>query len=259
MHYTALITGASGGLGEQFAHLCAAEKMDLVLVARSKDTLETLAKELKDAHSVKVLVIAADLSDPQSIDDIVHTIDRQNIAVTTLINNAGFGSYGLFVHGDMHDQQQMLQVNIAALTALTRQLLPGMIERKHGRILNIASTAAFQPGPLMAMYYATKAYVMNFSVALSNETQGTGVTVTCLCPGPTKTGFSRNAHMAKTRLFSLGLMDANTVARIGLIALKQGKPLVIAGVRNRIGVFLTRLVPRTAAAAVARRVQSPIS
>lgn len=259
MHHTALITGASGGLGEQFARLCAAEGMDLVLVARSKEVLEVLATELQTKHSINVLVIAADLSTPESAEEIVHTINTQNIAITTLINNAGFGSYGLFVQGNTQDQQKMLQVNIAALTALTRLVLPGMIERKYGRILNIASTAAFQPGPLMAMYYATKAYVMNFSIALSNETRNTGVTVTCLCPGPTKTGFSSHANMAKTRLFTLGLMDANTVARIGLTALRRGKPLVIAGLRNRIGVFLTRLIPRTTAAAIARRVQSPIS
>jgi len=259
MTETALITGASGGLGEEFARLCAAQGMNLILVARSKDKLKTLADELKQEHGIRTYVIAADLSHPSGVDDVVQQTDATGLAVTLLINNAGFGTYGLFVQGDTDDQTNMLMLNIVTLTHLTRAILPGMIQRQHGKILNIASTAAFQPGPLMNIYYATKAYVLNFSLALSNETTRNGVSVTCLCPGPTKTGFAQHANVVKTRLFTLGVMDARTVALIGLNALQKGKPLVVAGIRNKIGVFMTRFIPRMLAAAIARSVQSPLS
>lgn len=257
MHETALITGASGGLGEEFARLAAARGMDVILVARSKDALTTLAAELIEKHTIKAHVIAVDLSEPSSVQTIVEYLDRHSLAVTALINNAGFGAYGLFAQNDRHTLEEMIAVNIAALTSLTKQILPGMIQRKYGRILNVASTAAFQPGPLMAVYYATKAYVLNLSLALSNETNGTGVTVTCLCPGPTKTGFANHAGMQKSRLFTLGVMDAHTVAHIGFTAMMKGKPLVIAGLRNRIGACATRFVSRMFAARLARSVQSP--
>lgn len=257
MHETALITGASGGLGEEFARLAAARGMDIILVARSKDALTRLAEELIAQHNIKAHVVAVDLSEPSSIQTIVEHLDRHSIAVTVLINNAGFGAYGLFAHNNIHTLEEMIAVNIAALTTLTKQILPGMIQRRYGRILNVASTAAFQPGPLMAAYYATKAYVLNLSLALSNETNGTGVTVTCLCPGPTKTGFASHAGMQKSRLFTLGVMNAETVARIGFAAMMKGKPIVIAGLRNRIGVFATRFVSRMFAARLARSVQSP--
>lgn len=251
MKHTALITGASGGLGEEFARLCAADGMDLILVARSEDKLRTLAAELEKTHRIHAHVIAVDLSEINSPQKVMEEIDARGIAVTMLINNAGFGSFGMFYATDMKDQRSMMQLNMIALMELTHLILPGMLQRKHGRILNIASTAAFEPGPLMSVYFATKAFVLNFSLALSNEMNDTGVTVTCLCPGPTKTGFEARA----STLFRGHIMDAQTVARIGYSACKNGRSLVTAGLMNKILVFLVRFIPRSSAASIARKFQ----
>ncbi len=225
------------------------------MVARSKDALDTLAKELQTAHSITAHTIALDLSIADATASLMTSI--QHSPVDLLINNAGFGDYGLFQNADPLRTRQMIDVNVGALTDLTRAILPQMIERKHGRILNVASVAAFQPGPLMAVYYATKAYVLSFSEALSNELQGTGITVTCLCPGPTKTGFAKNAHLGGSKLFKGGVMDAETVVRTGLDACMRGQALVIPGLKNRIGAFMTRFVSISFAARIARSVQSP--
>jgi len=253
---TALITGASGGLGEAFARLCAADKMDLILVARSKEKLEALATELSAAHGITVHVITADLSKSGSATEIAADIDRTATPITLLINNAGAGTQGAFVKGDLHDQEGMMRLNMESLMVLTRLILPGMVERKHGRILNVASIAAFLPGPFMAIYYATKAFVLNFSLALSNELQGTGVTVTCLCPGPTQTGFAAHAGAQNKMLFKGPLMDATSVAYAGYRACMQGKSLITPGAQNKMLVFLTRLIPRMTAAAAARSIQA---
>lgn len=256
MKGTALITGASGGLGEEFARLCAADGMNVILVARSEEKLRTLARELEATYGITARVIAIDLAASDGVDDLVRAVDRTTTPVTFLINNAGFGAYGLFAGSDYADQAGIVDLNISALTRLTHRLLPGMIERHHGRILNVASTAAFQPGPLMAVYYASKAYVLNFSLALSNELMGTGVTVTCLCPGPTKTGFESRAGLAKSKLFKHGTMDAQTVAYAGYRACLQGRSLIITGILNKLGTFGTRFIPRMTAATIARRVQA---
>jgi short-subunit dehydrogenase len=254
---TALITGASSGLGLEFARLFAADGYDLVLVARNEERLQSLATELKTAHRISTEVIAIDLSLPDAAVHLVQELQRKNIRIHTLVNNAGLGAFGLF-HETPYDQEKnLLQVNITALTDLTKMLLPGMVQRQSGAILNVASTAAFQPGPLMAVYFASKAYVMHLSVALSRELQGTGVTVTCLCPGPTKTGFEKNAHMEDSKLFHRKTMDAATVARIGYRALRHKRPLVVAGNINVFGAFMTRFIPRTWAARVAMHVQAP--
>ncbi len=253
-----LITGASGGLGEEFARLCAADKSDLVLVARSADALSALAKELTKAHGIHAIVIAADLSDPESIERITKELTKKKLSITMLINNAGFGQYGLFAQSDAESLASMMDLNIKALTMLTRALLPEMIKRKHGRILNVASTAAFPPGPLMAVYYASKAYVLSFSVALSNELKGTGVTATCLCPGPTNTGFAMHAGLKKSRLFRGLLMQADDVARIGYKACLRGKTIIVPGFRNKFLIFGTRLISRPMAASIARRNQQEI-
>ncbi|TSC57600.1 MAG: short-chain dehydrogenase/reductase SDR [Candidatus Peregrinibacteria bacterium Greene0416_62] len=254
---TALITGASGGLGEEFAKLFAQDSYDLVLVARNQERLQAVAKELQSKYNVAAHIIAIDLSVPNAATMLFKELQKRNIQVHTLVNNAGFGAYGLFHETSYEHEKQLLQVNITALTDLTKLLLPQMVQRKSGAILNIASTAAFQPGPLMAVYYASKAYVMNFSLALSEELKGTGISVTCLCPGPTKTGFEKNAHMGTSRLFQKRVMDAATVARIGYHALKTGRPLVVAGRLNAFGAFMTRFVPRMWAACIARQVQAP--
>lgn len=255
MNETALITGASGGLGEEFARLCAARTMNVILVARSAEKLRALADELTHTHGIAARAIAADLSVPAEVDALARAINAESLPVTLLINNAGVGAYGPFASSDVEVQSGMVELNVHALTRLTRHLLPGMIARGQCRILNIASTAAFQPGPLMAVYYATKAYVLSFSLALSDELRGTGVTATCLCPGPTRTGFERRANLGRSKLFRRRTMDARTVATIGLNACLAGRPLVTAGILNKIGAFAVRFIPRMTAAALARRVQ----
>ena len=202
MAEVALITGASGGIGEDLARLIAAGGRDVVLLARSAAKLQALADELTRSHRVSSTVVAMDLSAPGAADEVARTLAERRISIDMLVNNAGFGTLGEFAREDPVEQSRMLQVNVVALTMLTRFLLPGMLERRRGRILNVASTAAFQPGPVMAVYYASKAYVLSLSLALTEETAGTGVTVTCLCPGPTRTGFQERAQMGKSRLLA---------------------------------------------------------
>lgn len=250
-----MITGGSGGIGEALARLFARDGYDLVLVARNPDALADAAVKLEREFGIRAATCACDLSQADGVTALLEYLIAERLIVDVLVNNAGFGGYGLFHETSFDQERDMLSVNIAALTALTKALLPPMVRRKRGGILNVASTAAFQPGPLMAVYYATKAYVLQFSLALSVELEGTGVTATCLCPGPTKTGFQAHANMQKSRLFSAGAMDASTVAAIGYRAFTRGRPLIIAGKRNVIGAFLTRLVPRIWAAKVARLAQ----
>jgi hypothetical protein len=252
MSEVALITGASGGIGEDLARLIAADGRDLVLLARSAPKLQTLADELSRAHQISATVLSVDLSAPGAADEVARTLAERRLAIDVLINNAGFGTHGDFAREDPAEQSRMLQVNVVALTMLTRLLLPAMIERRRGRVLNVASTAAFQPGPLMAVYYASKAYVLSLSLALSEETAGTGVTVTCLCPGPTRTGFQDRAQMGKSRLFSVtSLMSSADVARAGYDAMMNGRALIVPGVANRIGAQSMRFVPRRIAAKIA--------
>src|SRR5271166_4002120 len=197
---TALITGASFGIGAEFARIFAREGYHLVLVARTADKLRQIASELEKAHGTRSLILATDLSDPGAAAYVLDQTMRASIQVDVLVNNAGFGQYGLFAENDLEECLRQIQLNVTTLTHLTRLYLPAMIERKSGGILNVASAAAFQPGPLMAVYFATKAYVLHFSEALSNELNGTGVTVTCLCPGPTATEFLKRANIADIRL-----------------------------------------------------------
>jgi short-subunit dehydrogenase len=248
----ALITGASGGIGEDLARLIAAGGRDVVLLARGALKLQTLADELSRAHKISATVLAMDLSAPGAADEVARTLAERRITIDMLINNAGFGSHGEFASENPVEQSRMLQVNVVALTMLTRVVLPGMIERRRGRILNVASTAAFQPGPLMAVYYASKAYVMSLSLALTEETAGTGVTVTCLCPGPTRTGFQERAQIGKSRLLSVGsVMSSADVARAGYDAMMAGRALITPGVANKIGAQSVRFVPRRVAAKIA--------
>lgn len=252
---TALITGASSGIGLELAKLFAADGHDLILVARSKDALEKLAQELTGKHKVKARVLSVDLSLSSAANEIYEQLS--GVEVEFLINNAGFGIFGMVAETKESNLLEMMQVNIVALTQLTRLFLPDMIKRKRGRILNVASTAAFQPGPLMAVYYASKAYVLSFSEALANETKGSGVTVTALCPGPTLTGFQKRAHMEDSNLVSgnLPVMDAAGVARVGYRAMMKGKTLVIPGMTNRLLAFSVRLGPRKLVTAIARHLQ----
>ena len=256
MAETALVTGASGGIGEALARLLAAARIDVVLVARSADRLSALAGELTRAHGVQAHVLAHDLSAPDAAGAIARELSARGLAIDILINNAGFATYGLFAETSAEEEMRMLQVNIGALTMLTKAMLPGMLLRRHGRIMNVASTAAFQPGPLMAVYYASKAYVLSFSEALSNETAGTGVTVTCLCPGPTKTGFQDRAQMGESRLLSiLKVGSADAVARAGFDGMMAGRAIVVPGLGNQIGVQLLRLTPRAGTRRLMRSIQ----
>ena len=248
----ALITGASGGIGEDLARLVAAGGADVALVARNAERLRALGAELEARYRIKATIIVQDLAAPDATERVMDVTGRQRPEIDILINNAGFGLLGAFAEMPKADVQQMLQLNIVTLALLARAVLPGMLQRKTGRILNIASTAAFQPGPFMAAYYASKAFVLSLSEALSNEVAGTGVTVTCLCPGPTRTGFQDRARVGDSRLMQLGLMDSAAVAREGYDAMMAGRSLVIPGLTNKIGVQALRLAPRRLATTIIR-------
>jgi uncharacterized protein len=252
---TALITGASAGIGWELARLFAADKSNLVLVARRRERLEELAAELNRQHGVEVRVVATDLARPDAPRAILDQLAAENVAIDVLVNNAGFGALGAVAVLDADRQMEMVQVNVAALTHLTRLLLPGMIERRRGGVLNVASTAGFQAGPFMAVYYATKAYVISFTEALGDELAASGVKVSCLCPGPTTTEFAETAHMVNTLMFRLGPMTAEQVARAGHRGFRQGKLLVVPGWLNFLGSMGVRYVPRGVARGIARRLQ----
>ncbi len=254
-HKTALITGASFGIGLEFARIFARDGYSLVLVARSADKLRQLASELEKAHGTRSLILATDLTAPGSAAYVLDQTTRADITVDVLVNNAGFGQFGFFAENDLEECLKQIQLNVTTLTHLTRLYLPGMIERKSGRILNVASTAAFQPGPLMAVYYATKAYVLHFSEAIANELKGTGVTATCLCPGSTATEFHKRANMTDIQLLRFGAMDAHTVAEDGYRALMAAKPVVISGFKNWLLAQSIRFSPRQIVTAVARKLQ----
>jgi short-subunit dehydrogenase len=248
---TALITGASTGIGLDLARL-AARDFDLIIIARDRAKLEQVAAQLEEQHGNRVHVIPADLAHAEAPARLFAEIGQRGLRVDALINNAGFGAYGAFVDGDAQTELEMIHVNVTAVTHLTKLALPGMLERTHGRVMNVASTAGFQPGPLMAVYYATKAYVISFSEAIANELKGSGVTVTCLCPGATETEFAKRADMGKSRLFKLGAMRSVDVARAGYEAMLHGKTLVIPGLKNRALAQSVRFTPRKVVTAISR-------
>jgi uncharacterized protein len=252
---TALVTGASGGIGEELARLLAADGRDLVLVARSLDKLEKLAEELGAKHGVRARALSKDLALAEAPQEIYDELTRDGVEVDVLVNNAGVGTYGPFAETDLRGTLGLLQVNVTALTHLTRLFLPAMIARRRGYVMQVASTAAFQPGPLMAVYYASKAYVLHFSEALSNETEGTGVVVSALCPGPTETGFVAAAGMGDSKLFDRGAMDARTVAEAGYRGMLAGKTIVIPGLRNSLLARAVGFMPRRLVTRVVRRIQ----
>jgi short-subunit dehydrogenase len=246
---TALITGASAGLGVEFAKLFAADKHDVVLVARRKERLEELGAQLAKAHGIRAHAVPVDLAAPDATAKVMEAV--RGMEIDFLVNNAGFGSSGAFAQADAARELEMIQVNITVLTALTRELLPGMIARKRGRVLNLGSTAGFQPGPFMAVYYASKAYVNLFTEALWYELKGTGVTATVSCPGATATEFAAAAGNDRSRLFKSGVASAEVVARQAYKAMHAGKPMVIHGFKNKLGVQALRLSPRSAVRAIA--------
>lgn len=254
---TVLITGASSGIGLELARLFAADKSHLVLVARNAAKLEQLAQELRKQHGVDVHVVIQDLADPRAASIINGWLDDRQIAIDTLVNNAGFGAIGRFLELPLDRQLEMIQVNVTALVHLTRLLLPGMIERRRGAILNVGSTAGFQPGPYHAIYFATKAFVVSFTEALAEELARTPIKVTCLAPGITATGFTQAAQADDTILFRSSMMDAATVARAGYRGLRAGKLLIVPGVSNKLGIFANRVFPRIVVRKFVKAIQKP--
>jgi short-subunit dehydrogenase len=249
---TVLITGASGGIGYELAKLFARDHHNLVLVARSADKLTQVATELQ-THGVTVKTVALDLAAPPAPKFLFDQLQREGVVIDILINNAGFGAFGQFAQMPEDEIVGQIQLNITALTELTRLFLPSMVQRHSGRIMNVASTAAFQPGPLMAVYYATKAYVLSFSEAITNELRGSGVTVTCFCPGATHTGFAKRAGTEQSRLFKqLGAMNAEKVALDGYRAVMEGRGVAISGAHNWIVAQSTRFAPRKMVTAISR-------
>ena len=256
MKKIALVTGASSGIGLELSRLLAQDTNDLVIVARHAEALELVAQELEQEYQIKVYPFAQDLSKPEAPRVIFDFLQTHNLEVEILINNAGFATHGAFAESNPEQEMAMLEVNIKALTHLTRLALRQMLRNGQGRILNLASTAAFQPGPFMAGYYASKAFVLSFSEALANEVRGSGLTVTVLCPGPTKTNFAKRAGIEGSILFnSLRVMEAASVAKIGYRAMLAGKPVVIAGHFNTVATTLMRLAPRGLAGRFARMMQ----
>ena len=258
---TALITGASGGIGYELARLFAKNGYNLVLVARSREKLLKQAEELRTLgkEQINITVISRDLADLEAPEDIFDATERAKIDVDVLVNNAAFGKRGEFAKSDIDEDLDMVQLNVVALAHLTRLYLPGMIFRgeagRKGRILQVASTAAFVPGPLMAIYYASKAFVLSFSEALSEELRGKNITVTCLCPGPTATGFAVRAGTENTNLFKGPVMSSKEVAEIGYRALLRGEAIVVAGLKNRLMIQSLRFSPRWLVRQMVKRIQ----
>jgi len=241
---TALITGASSGIGLALAERCAQAGHDLLLVARRGAELEAAATRLAGTHGISAQVLALDLTAPGAVARLQAHVQGLGVDIGIVINNAGFGTTGAFAQSRWADEERMIRLNILAGTDLVRQFLPGLLARGGGRIMNVASTAAFLPGPLMAVYYASKAYVLSWSQALSAELRGSGVTVTALCPGPTRTEFDRVAGNSSSQLFaSSAVMSAEAVAGIGYRALMRGKRVAVAGWMNRLMAFSTRAMP----------------
>lgn len=241
---TVLITGASAGIGRALAENFARDGYDLVLVARRAAALEQLASHVVGAYSVDARVVVVDLSErdgPERVQDAVTTAGLQ---VDVIVNNAGVGLQGRFAELPLDRQLQMIRLNVTTLTELTGRFVPGMLQRNRGGVLNVASTAAFQPGPLMAVYYATKAFVLSFTEALAEEVAESALRVSCLAPGPTSSEFADVAGLTESRLFKGNVMDASEVARAGYDGWKRGSVLVIPGAGNRLRALAVRFVPR---------------
>jgi short-subunit dehydrogenase len=261
---TALITGASSGIGRALALLFARDGYDVVLVARRADALEALAAEIAGTNTVTARAVPLDLARPSGPQDLFDELQRNGVTVDALVNNAGFGLQGAFVDLPLPRQVEMINLNVTTLTALTRLFVPAMMERARAAggqgaprgVLNVGSTAAYQPGPYMAVYYATKAYVVSFSEALANELRGSGLRVSCLAPGPTVTEFAEAAGATRARLFQGPMMGVEEVARIGFDGWKSGRPVVIAGARNRWIARMVRFAPRSILLDAVRRLNT---
>ena len=252
---TALITGASSGIGLELAHLFARDGYRLVLVARSRGALREIGDDLQSRYHVPVRISPKDLAHPASPTELLSELQEAGIVLDVLVNNAGFGLGGAFLETDWNTEAEMMQVNMVALTHLTKLFLP-QIRAREGKVLNVASVAAFVPGPFMNVYYASKAYVLHFTEALAEELDGSGVTVTCLCPGPVRTGFQKRAYTSDSPMLNSPLLvDVREVARMGYEGMQQGKRVVIPGWKNRLSVELLRLAPRATVTRMVRKVR----
>lgn len=255
---TALVTGASGGIGQAIAEQFARNGTDLVISARSAAQLESIAATWRQQYGISVTVLPADLSQVGAARALASSVLEQGIAIDYLVNNAGFGNFGLFAQTDLDHEIAMMRLNMESLTILSKRFLPGIIARK-GKIMNVASTAAFQPGPYMAVYYATKAYVLSFSEALAAELEGTGVTVTALCPGPTASGFQDKAALHDSALVKgKRLPSANQVAISGYRAMHQGQRVHIPGIMNWLMAQSIRFTPRRLVTSLVKQLTRPL-
>ncbi|PTA69149.1 SDR family NAD(P)-dependent oxidoreductase [Deinococcus arcticus] len=256
----ALVTGASSGIGEHLARGLAAHGAHLVLVARSAGRLQALAQELQQQHGIQVHVLPADLAQPGAAAHLTNELRARGLHPDILVNNAGLGTFDEFLHQTPEAISGLIALNITALTELTRLLAPHMVAQGRGRILNVASTAAFQPGPLMAAYYASKAYVLSLSEALNEELRPSGVSVTALCPGPVETGFQAASGLGRSQLLRgpvrLAMLSAEQVARAGLDAMLRGQAVVIPGRINQLQIAALRLLPRAVVPPMIRRLQA---
>jgi short-subunit dehydrogenase len=257
MNKTALITGASNGIGYELAKIHASKHDNLIIVARSKNKLDDLKNELEQKHNISVYTIGKDLSLPGAAKEVFDEVKNKAMTVDYLVNNAGFGDYGLFAESDWNKQEQMINLNITTLAHLTHLFLPDMICRRSGRILNVASTASFQPGPTMSIYFATKAFVLSFSEAVNNEVNEHGITVTALCPGATHSGFQAAASMQDSKLFAgNNFPSSREVAEFGYKAMMKGKAVAIHGFRNTLLANSVRFAPRSLVVRMARQMQA---
>ena len=257
---TALITGASSGIGRALAHQFAGHGYDLVLVGRNAEALAAVGRALSSLElATTVHAIAADLAQPRSATALVEQLSARGIQIDVVINNAGFGLQGEFAQLPLARQLEMVQLNVTTLTEFTRLLLPAMLERRSGGVLNVASIAAFQPGPLMSAYYATKAYVLSLTEGIAEEVAGRGVKISCLCPGPTETAFAQRAQMTQTKLFKAAVMSVGRVAQEGFDGWNAGKVVIVPGFSNRRGTLVVRLAPRSLVRRAVKRLNSQAS
>ncbi len=250
---TALVTGASSGIGRELCRLFAADGVDLVVVARREERLRELAEQLEAAHDVSVRVEPCDLANAAARQALFERLQGDDVQIDFLVNNAGFGSNGPFHELDRERELAQVEVNVVALTDLAHMFLPGMLARGFGRVLNVASTAAFQPGPYMSVYYATKAYVLSFTEGIAHELAGTGVTATAHCPGATETEFAAEASNDDTLLFKSGVATAESVAKHAYRAMHRGKVIAIPGLKNKFGAAMVRFSPRGLVRSIAAR------
>jgi short-subunit dehydrogenase len=253
----ALITGGSTGIGAALADVFAEHRCNLILVARNRDKLEARAADIRARSGVDVVCISADLTDPTGAGRLHASVKAKGLDVHYLVNNAGVGLYGKFANTDLAAELHMIQLNVTSLVELTKRFIPEMVERRSGRVLNVASTAAFVPGPWMSVYYATKAFVLSFSEALDYELKPQGISVTTLCPGPTESEFKVRAGSERSRLFEAFVMDAPRVARVGFDAMMKGKPVAIPGLRNKLIPIAARATPRSLIATLSYRAARP--